>query len=202
MEEIRPGIFHWTTFHEGIGEEVHSSYIAMTDPPVLIDPRVPPEGLEWFSERGFPRHAYLTNRHHFRHSDRFRQAFGTTVWCHRAGLHEFPDDPLVQAFEHGDELPGGLFAWPVGTICPEETAFYLPADGGMVALGDALIRPDGELGFVPDALLGENPSAVKRGLREVFRGFLGRNFEHLLFAHGEPWVGGAREGLAAFLAAG
>ena len=198
MREIVTGVYHWSTFHEGIGQEVHSVYIA-GDTPFLLDPREPAEGLDWFAEHGSPRYAYLTNRHHFRHSDRFRHRFGTVVYCHRDGLHEFPDDPEVQAFAHGDTLPGGVLALPVAAICPEETALYLPVAGGIVAFGDALVREDDELGFVPDAYLGDNPAAVKNGLREAFRRLLTRPFAHLLFAHGEPWLDSGKEALEDFL---
>jgi len=51
MEEILPGIFHWTTFHEGIRADVHSYYIAAAHPALLIDPRVPKQGLKWFAGR-------------------------------------------------------------------------------------------------------------------------------------------------------
>lgn len=199
MEQILPGIYHWTTYHEGIGEEVHSALIAGLDPPVLVDPRVPDEGLERFHRLGAPRHALLTNRHHYRHSPRFRDAFGTMVWCHRAGLHEFPDDPQVHPFEHGDELPGGILALPVGVLCPEETALFIPLAGGVVALGDALIRNGADLGFVPDFLLGDDPPAIRRGLCRALAKLLERPFDHLLFAHGPPWLGGAREGLRTFI---
>lgn len=64
----------------------------------------------------------------------------------------------------------------------------------------AIIRSGDELGFVPDPLLGDNPEAVKRGLRAVFRRHLERDFDHLLFAHGQPWIGGAKAALRRFLA--
>ena len=54
MQELLPGLFHWITFHEGIQEDVHSYYVAATEPPILIDPRVPAEGLEWFQTRKPP----------------------------------------------------------------------------------------------------------------------------------------------------
>ncbi|HJW29624.1 MAG TPA: hypothetical protein VJ508_10290, partial [Saprospiraceae bacterium] len=145
-------------------------------------------------------YSYLTNRHHYRHSDRFARAFGTQVWCHEDGLHEFTKAQEVHAFQHGDVLPGGILALEVGVLCPEETALYFPAAGGVLAIGDAIIRSGNELGFVPDPLMGDNPEAVKRGLREVFRRHLERDFDHLLFAHGQPWVGGAKAALHRFLA--
>lgn len=199
MQEILPDIHHWTTFHEGIGARVHSYYIACVSPAVLIDPRVPAEGLAWFEGHPPPRHIYLTNRHHFRHSDQFRQAFGVTVWCHRAGLHEFSASEAVKPFEHGDRLPGGIMALAVGVLCPEETALRIPCAGGILAIGDALVRNGKAIGFVPDYLMGDDPEAVKRGLIAVFKGHLRRRFDHLLFAHGTPWIGGAKEGLRRFL---
>ena len=200
MQELLPGLFHWITFHEGIQEEVHSYYVAATEPPILIDPLVPAEGLEWFQTWKPPQYSYLTNRHHYRHSDRFARAFGTQVWCHEDGLHEFTKAQEVHAFRYGDVLPGGILALEVGVLCPEETALYFPAAGGVLAIGDAIIRSGDELGFVPDSLMGDNPEAVKRGLREVFRRHLERDFDHLLFAHGQPWVGGAKTALHRFLA--
>jgi hypothetical protein len=200
MDEILSGIYHWTTFHEGIEEYVHSYHIACVTPAVLIDPRVPEEGLEWFGEHTPPAHIYLTNRHHYRHSDQFQNAFELTVWCHRAGLHEFGEGERVTPFEHGDILPGNIMALEVGVLCPEETAFYIPCGSGLLSIGDAIICTNGRLGFVPDYLMGDDPEGVKRGLCEVFHGHLERDFAHLLFAHGEPWINGGKQALRDFLA--
>ncbi|SRR5581483_7404841 len=199
MEEILPGIFHWTTFHEGIEQDVHSYYIAASNPAVLIDPRIPSEGLNRFKTHKPPKHIYLTNRHHYRHSGQFVDCYGTIVWCHKDGLHEFIRGEKVRAFNHGDELPGGILALEVGVLCPEETAFYIPLGEGILSIGDAIIRDDDELGFVPDYLMGDDPEAVKRGLRKAFLAHLKRDFDHLLFAHGKPWIGNAKSGLRRFL---
>lgn len=199
MKEILPGVFHWTTFHEGIGQRVHSYFLSYADPPVLIDPRVPEEGLAWFEKNIEPAHALLTNRHHYRHSGRFEKTFGTQIWCHRKGLHEFTSGEKVHPFNHDDILPGDIMALEVAVLCPEETALYFPRAGGLIAIGDALIRLDEEIGFVPDELMGEDPTAVKAGLKKVFVGHLKKDFDSLLFAHGEPWIGGAKEGLRQFL---
>jgi hypothetical protein len=105
----------------------------------------------------------------------------------------------VEAFNHGDELPGGILALEVAVLCPEETTFYIPLSEGILSVGDAIIRDDDELDFVPDYLMGDDPEAVKRGLRQVFLSHLKRDFDHLLFAHGKPWIGGAKKGLRRFL---
>jgi len=199
MREILPGIFHWTTFHEGIGEEVHSCLVTAVDPAVLIDPREPAEGIEWFRRHGPPAHAYLTNRHHFRHSERFAEAFGTETWCHRNGLHEFVRGEKVRAFEHGAVLPGGVEAVKVGALCPEETALLIPCAGGILALGDAVTGAGSGLAFVPDGLMGEGPAVVKRGLKRALERLLKRDFRHLLLAHGEPRVDSGKEDLRRFV---
>lgn len=200
MKEILPGTFHWKTFHKGIQAFVHSYYINATDPAVLIDPRIPAQGIEWFAAHGAPQHVYLTNRHHYRHSGRFVARYGVRVWCHKDGLHEFTQGEKVRGFSHGKELPGGILALKVGALCPEETALYLPLNGGLLSVGDAIVRNRGKLSFVPDEYMGNNPKSVKRGLRKAFLEHLReREFDHLLFAHGAPWIGGAKDALRQFL---
>jgi hypothetical protein len=74
-------------------------------------------------------------------------------------------------------------------------------NGGILSVGDAIVRARGKLGFVPDEYMGDDPEGVKRGLRKAFLKHLRKHeFDHLLFAHGAPWVGGARAGLERFLA--
>ena len=200
MEEILPGLFHWTTFHEGIHQEVSSYYYEPSR--ALIDPRLPSEVLEWFGSKEEPRLILLTNRHHYRHSGRFQEAFGCPVFCHQAGLYEFAGGPAeVEGFSFGEEVAPKIVALEVGAICPEETALYLKeAGGGALAFADGLVRSsEGSLSFVPDFLLGEDPEEVKRGLRRSLRRLLDQRFDNLLFAHGAPLVGGGKEALGAFL---
>jgi glyoxylase-like metal-dependent hydrolase (beta-lactamase superfamily II) len=201
MEEIVPGLFHWRSFHERIRQEVSSYYYEPAR--ALIDPRVPSESLGWFRGRE-PRLILLTNRHHYRHSRRFQDAFDCPVFCHRAGLHEFAGNlEEVKGFSFGEEVAPEIVALEVAAICPEETALYLrEAGGGAMAFADGLVRStyDGSLGFVPDFLLGDDPEEVKRGLRQSLRRLLDERFENLLFAHGRPLVGGGKEALSVFLA--
>jgi hypothetical protein len=195
MEEIVPQLFHWTAFHPDIEQEVHSYCVAGLGLIILIDPMVPAEGLEWFRPAGGPLHIYLTNRLHYRDSDRFVEAFAVTVWCHVAGLHEFGTSQSVRGFEHGDELPGGVRALEVDALCPEETALLIPIGAGALALGDAVIRENAHLEFVPDSLMGDDPAEVKRGLKAAFSALLEQRFEHLLLAHGPPFVKGGKAAL-------
>ena len=200
MREILPGLFHWTAAHPKIHIEVSSYYLPESG--VLLDPLLPAEGLEWFRGRE-PRHVFLTNRHHYRHSDRFAEAFGCPIWCNAEGLHEFTRGEKVQPFRMGDLLPGGIESHEVGVLCPDETALRIPLDAGVLAVADGVVRDgDGPLSFVPDPLLGEEPERIKQGLRAAWARLLALDFDHLLLAHGEPWIGGAREALRRFAEGG
>ena len=199
MEEIAPGIFHWTQFHEGIRQTVHSHYVPSAA--AVIDPMEPDEGLDWFAERTPPERILLSNRHHYRHSGRFVDRFGSRVFCHKSGLHEFEGGPAVQGFEFGDELAPGITAQEVGVLCPEESALYIETGGGALSVADGVVEWPGRSGlsFVPDGLLGDDPEAVKDGLRTAYRRLADAlEFDTLLMAHGNPVAGGARETLREF----
>jgi hypothetical protein len=200
MQEIAPGIFHWTALHEGIGQQVHSYYLPGSA--ALIDPMQPEEGLDWFAERTAPERILLTNRHHYRHSGRFVDRFGCRVLCHKSGLHQFEGGPAVQGFAFGDEVAPGITAHEVDAICPEESALYIEAGGGAISVADGVVewRDRPGLSFVPDSLLGDEPEAVKDGLRAAYRRLTDElEFENLLMAHGNPVTGGARETLRQFV---
>lgn len=196
MEEVAPGIWHWTAIHPKIKIEVSSYYLPAER--VLIDPIAPDDGLDWFAEHGPPADVLLTNRHHYRSSARFAERFGVTVHCVREGMHEFTRGELVEPFDFGDVLPGGIIAHAVGAICPDETALHVPARNAL-ALADGAVRWEagGPLVFVADYLMDE-PARTKEGLRESYRRLAQLDFEHLLLAHGEPFVGTGREVLTAF----
>ena len=83
--------------------------------------------------------------------------------------------------------------------CPDEYALHFAVAEGAIAFADGLHHEGGELGFFDDDLLGDDPEAVKRGLVEQFRALLERDFDHLLFAHGDPIVGGGKRALRAFV---
>lgn len=200
MREILPRLYHWKVYNPYIKEKI-DSYFAVLDPPVLIDPMEPREGSDVFRQVSPPAHIYMTNRLHDRHCQRYIDTYGSIVWCHRAGLHEFQDESLaVTAFDHGDILPGGVKAIEVGVLCPEETAFHLPIAEGVLAIGDALVRWEGKIGFVPDFLLGDDPHGIRAGIRDAFlRICQDYDFDHLLFAHGDPLIGEGKAALQAFL---
>jgi hypothetical protein len=200
MREIASGVWHWTAHHKGIGADVHSYFLAKEG--VVIDPMKPSEGAERLGEIATPREVVLTNRHHYRASGEIRQAYGTPVRCHRTGMHEFTKGEKVEPFDFGDRFAGGVEAFEVGVLCPEETALYLDREGGILALGDCVIRwdPEGPLGFVPDVHMGDDPVGVKKGLKRSIRQILDEiDVDILLLAHGEPLVRGAEKVLRSFV---
>lgn len=196
MKEILPGLYHWTAFHEGIGMDVSSYYVP--DSGVLLDPMLPAGGIDWFRSNQ-PEVILLTNRHHYRKSDAFREAFGCPVRCHQSGLHEFEGGPQVEGFSFGDEVAPGIVALEMNAICPDDSVLRIGVGEGALAFADALVHwRAGEIGFVPDRFMDE-PEATKRGIRESTRRLMDQDFDTLLFAHGEPVVGGGRDALEDFL---
>jgi hypothetical protein len=199
MQEVLPGVFHWTARHPRIQIEVSSYWLEDTG--VVIDPLVPkPEGLDWFAGRTLaPAAILLSNRHHYREADRFAERFGCSVHCNRLGLHEFTDGEAVQGFDIGDLLPGGAVARELDAISPDDTALHLPHKHALV-FADGVVRggplgQDGPLGFVPDSLM-DDPPATKQGLIAACSALLEElEFEHLLLAHGGPVVSDGRERL-------
>jgi hypothetical protein len=198
MDELAPGIFHWKARHPSIGAEVSSYYLAGSG--TLLDPMVPPgEGLEWFDERP-PQRIVLTNRHHYRDSDRFRERFDLPVACNETGLHEFEGGPKVDGFSIGDEVAPGVTAHELDSICPDDTALHIAAGPGFVAFADGIIRY-GDLGFVSEQHM-DDADQVKRGVYEHARELLRLDFDGILVAHGDPLASGGREALERFVEGG
>src|SRR4051812_14688646 len=205
MDEILPGLWHWAAVHPRHGQLAHSYYVV--DGGTLIDPMVPDEGLAAFDALpGAPRRALLTNRLHSRGCPAYVERFGITVHCHEAGLTRFAGDPLeVTGFAAGERPAPHVTVLAVGAILPDEVALHVAIGPGAVAVADGVIRAaDGRLGFVPDALLVDDPDdapGVKAGLHASYARIAETTaFEALLFAHGEPIVSGGRAELAAFAA--
>ena len=77
MEEIAPGIWHWTSEHPRWGIVVHSYHLP--EERVVIDPLASPEVLDRLQEQGPPTDVLLTNRHHYRSSGELAERFEATV---------------------------------------------------------------------------------------------------------------------------
>ena len=194
--QILPGVVHWKSLRTTIGLDV-SCYL-LTESGVLLDPLVPPDGLDWFAEHDVaPREVLLSNRHHLRDARAFAERFGCGIHASRPGMHEFSAADGVVPFDFGDTLAGGVVAHEVGVLCPDETAFEIPGVRAL-AVADGVVSYDG-LRFVPDHLIGDDPEAVKAGLRERYARLADElEFEHLLCAHGDPILTTGRKALQDF----
>lgn len=206
MQEVLPGIFHWSTPHPKINVEVSSYWL--DDGGVLIDPLIPRDvGLRWFESRPSPPHAItLSSRHHYRDSSRLAQHFGCRVLCNRAGLHEFTHGEPVTGFDPGERLAGDLIAFEIGGLCPDETALH-SAPARTLWLADAFVRNPSEehsdvLGFVPDTLMDDPPETKRQLLAALTRALDELDFENVMLAHGGPLVGDGRRQLQEFVDSG
>jgi len=205
VNEVLPGVFHWSALHPKIRQVVHSHYWAPGE--TVIDPLLPDDSkpvLDELRDRGVQQ-VVLSNRHHWRSSSDLRDAFpDAPVLCNDRGLYEYAADDGrdVEPFAVGSLLAPGMRALDVGGICDDDTGLLLDTAGGTLLFADALIVWDGKLAFVPDWLLGD-PAEDKRDMLSAFERLLDeQDFDNLLFAHGEPWIGGGREALRAFVESG
>jgi len=196
MRELLPGLFHWTTEHPNLGQEVSSHY--MRDAAAVIDPLVPPEGLGAVRDLGPVDHVVLSCRHHDRDHAEFVAEFGAAFHVSEAGVQEYPGE-AVEPYPIGPAIVPGINAVANGPIAPDDTVLRLEVEGGALLFADSLLRSDSELSFMPDSLLGDDPDRVRSDITAALAGLLDLEFDTLLFAHGDPLVRGGHDALAEFV---
>jgi Metallo-beta-lactamase superfamily len=196
MREILPGLFHWTTVHEDINAPVSSYYVQAAG--VVIDPRIPDEGLGAFGSLGTPQQIVLTTGLHLRHSEQFAQEFGIPIRAPLQARERLGDRVDFEPYGDADEIAPGVRAIEIDLLCPDEYALHVEVAEGALAIADGITNY-GSMGFFADDLLGAHPDRVKEGLRNAYRAQLGRDFDHLLFAHGDPIVGNGKAKLRDFV---
>jgi glyoxylase-like metal-dependent hydrolase (beta-lactamase superfamily II) len=147
--------------------------------------------------RAWGKRIVLSTRHHLRHAPEISERFGCPILCHESGLYEFEDGPEVDGFSFGERLAEDVVALEMDAISPDDTVLRIEANGAALLFADSVVNR-GSLGFVSDELIGDDPEAVKAKVRERCRALLDERFEHLLFAHGDPLIGGGRPPLQAF----
>jgi hypothetical protein len=195
MQELLPGLFHWYAIHPGHGGQVSCHLAAGSG--TVFDPLMPEEGIEWFDDHR-PQRIVLSTRHHLRHSEQIAERFGCPILAHSEGLHEFEGGPEVEGFQFGDRLAGDVRALTMDAISPDDTVLQIEVAEGALLFADSVIN-HGEIGFVSDRLIGgDDPEATKGLIRERATALLDEDFDHLLFAHGDPVVGGGKAALRRF----
>lgn len=195
VKEILDGVFHWSVFHEPIQGRVSCYYVEPAG--IVIDPKLPEGGLEELPGR--PQQVVLTTGLHHRDAGQFAEAFEIPIRASEEAVERLGGRLEVEPFRDRDEIAPGVMALQIGELAPDEGALHLAVDDGALAFADGIHRYGGALGFFGDELLGDDPDQVKRGLKDAYRGLLAREFDHLLFAHGDPLVGGGKAALKEFV---
>jgi hypothetical protein len=194
VQELLPGLFHWYAIHPNHGTQVSCHHVGGSG--TMIDPLLPDEGIEWFEDHR-PERIVLSTRHHLRHAEQIAERFGCPILAQEDGLYEFEGGPVVEGFSFGDRLAPDVTALTMDAISPDDTALHIGVAEGALLFADSVIN-HGQIGFVSDRLIGDDPEGVKRKIKERVSALLDEDFDHLLFAHGDPIVGGGKEKLRAF----
>jgi hypothetical protein len=192
MQELTPGITHWTAVHPNLDREVSSYWLPGLH--VLLDPLQVPDEVEDVKE------IVLSNRHHKRSAFEARERFGAVLRVPRVGLHEFAEDDPVEPYDFGEPLAGGAITpYQVTELWPDDGALHIPSVEAL-ALADTVVNHRDRLELMPDQLM-DDPPAERRGIRAGLARLAAElEFEHLLVAHGLPLVGDGRERLREFAA--
>jgi glyoxylase-like metal-dependent hydrolase (beta-lactamase superfamily II) len=197
-EELRPGLWRWTTHHEEWKQEVAAVAVATGSELVLIDPLL--VGDQWDQlERSIgdrQLHVLLTIHWHTRSTGEIAGRFdGARIWASSRNRAAVARRALVtDVFRVGDELPAGLVALEARPR--SEVLFWEPRSRALV-VGDALLG-DGEKGSglhtCPGWWLPESTDLP--ALRQALRSALDLPVEMVLPSHGAPVLSSAKQALA------
>jgi len=197
-EELRPGLWRWTAYHEEWKKEVAAVAVASDSELVLIDPLL--AGDQWQQlEQGLGQrqlHVLLTIHWHARSAAEVAERFdGARIWAHsrnRAAVGR--RTPVTDVFRLGDDLPAGLA--PIEARPRSEVLFWEPRSRALI-VGDALLG-DGEKGdglhTCPASWLPASTNLDE--LRESLRVALALPLELVLPSHGAPVLADAGRELA------
>jgi hypothetical protein len=179
MQEITPGIRHWTAVHPDIGWTVSSYWLP--DLRVLLDPLDVPGGVDGVD------HIVMSNRHHTRSCAEASERFGATVHGPGGEPYEF-GQPFVD---------GAITAYQVTELWPDDSALHIPSLDAL-AIADTVLRDDGELKWMPDYCFDDvdaERASITGGLAQLANEL---SFAHLLLAHGDPIPNDGRQALREF----
>ena len=197
MQQLLPGIFHWTAVNPSIGTRVSSYYIEAAA--AVIDPMVPEGGLDALPGR--PERVLLSSGHHLRDSWVISDAYGIPVCASRqAAEHLGPAGSAIEVWGEGEAHPApSVTALHVGILCNDEGALHIDVGDGALVLADAIHHSRDGLAFFSDGLLGDDPESIKQGLKAALAAFSeSLQFDALLLTHGEPLAAGGRAALREF----
>jgi hypothetical protein len=194
MEELRPGLWRWTAWHDEWEEDVGSLALETDDGLVLVDPLDPPKQFRK------PDHVLLTVFWHGRSAGELR----ARIWAPGRSVKPLANRgvDVTDGFGVDDELPGGIRSFQ--TARASEVVFWVPAHRAVVA-GDVLLgagarpRPTSDpLRLCPERWLGK---ATHDDLRVSLLPLLELPVQRVLVAHGDPVPRGGKRALERVLGA-
>jgi hypothetical protein len=210
MEELRPGIWHWTArhpdWHPGTwGAQVGCYALPGGGRTVLIDP-LAPDGDAGFWERldgvvAGDVVCLITIGYHLRSAEAVCARYpGTTVWGHRNVAKRMRDRGPYRELGPGSG-PAGVRAYPIGKPRRAELPVRVESHAA-VAFGDAVVGTDTGLRMWCNEPVDERR---RRFYAERFAPtlapMLADPFEHVLVTHGPPAIGDGRAALGVAAAA-
>jgi hypothetical protein len=206
VQELAPGLWRWTGWHEEWKAHVGSIYYEAEDAVCLIDPLVPPEDTARFwaaldrdvKRLGRPVHVLITIFWHTRSTRDVVERYGARVWAPTRGRAAIARraGEVTDTFRPGDRLPGGIEAYATGR--GTEVTFWLAQHRALVP-GDVILGVEGGgLRLCPASWLPEGVGHAK--VRRVLQPLLDLPVQRVLVSHGEPVLKCARRALAQALA--
>lgn len=195
LRKVSSNLFCWSSFHAQWKIDFDSYALKTSDGVVFIDPLKPSPALtEKLEALGEPIAVLLTNAHHERDADWFRKRYEIQIYAHEQAPHDC-DIKIDVLVLNGEKLPGGLKAIHLPGATASETAYYAKSRGGIVLVGDALLRlPNNKLALLPAQYIEDRKQTI-----QSLRKLLDLDFKVMTFAHGDPIVGNAKRKIAAFL---
>jgi hypothetical protein len=185
VEELRPGLWHWSAVHPTWEQNEVQSYAWDAGATlVLLDPLSPPSLVDELVG-GKEVATVLTCDWHDRSALQLVERLGAAVYAPAGGEGVL----AAQHFQPGDPLPGGVVAHRA--THPGEVALWI-ADALALVVGDSLITKDGVL-KIPESWLPKGESVADVGGR--LAPLLELPVELVLTTHGEPVRGDGAESL-------
>src|SRR5688500_7392972 len=123
MERLADDLLYWTARHDEwhpgeFGAEVGSYALKVGEESLLFDPLLPKDPGALFAELD----AFVSSKvsilitipYHVRSALDLQKVYGAPIHGHWACTKRLPGDADLRAVRHGDVLPGGVTALPVG----------------------------------------------------------------------------------------
>lgn len=202
IKKIIPDLYSWSEFSEEKKLDFNGYLIIGNGESVIIDPpELKNEDAEELTKllhehQSSPlKGILLTNVHHERASNSFKNSYSVPVWVNELDK-EGLDMPANNTFKGGDILMCGIEAIQLDhQKSPGETAFFMKEQKIMV-VGDALLgKIPGQVNMLPSDKY-QDPVKAKAGLKKL----VNYEFDALLVGDGTPILRDAKEIVTAFLA--